>query len=100
MSYYVIRDKYAVPGFLFSALASWMIALPVMAIVTLILSAIPGASHSDLLAGLPWPISALLFAFVLGGFGAYLRLNPGIILYALVVWKKDKRKVDGPQPLS
>ncbi len=130
MSYYVIRNKYSVPGFLFSALASWMIALPVMTIVTLTLAAIPGASHSDLLAGLPWPISALLFAcygyamigafciymtcrftgpqssglrwsFVLGGF---LALTFGLILgsfiYALVVWKKDTRKVDGPQHLS
>ena len=46
MSYYLIRNKYSVPGFLFSALASWMIALPVMTIVTLILAAIPGASSS------------------------------------------------------
>ncbi len=130
MSYYVIRNKYSVPGFLFSALASWMIALPVMAIVTLTLAAIPGASHSDLLAGLPWPISALLFACygyaMIGAFciymtmwlywaaverssivvrtGWFLALTLGLILgsfiYALVVWKKDTRKVDGPQPLS
>jgi hypothetical protein len=124
MSYYVIRDKYAVPGFLFSALGPWMIAL------TLILAAIPGASHSDLLAGLPWPISALLFACygyaMIGSFciymamwiywaaverssivvriGWFLALTCGLILgsfiYALVVWKKNTRKVNGPQPVS
>ncbi len=78
MSYYVIRNKYSVPGFLFSALASWMIALPVMTIVTLTLAAIPGASHSDLLAGLPWPISALLFACygyaTIGAFCIYMTM--------------------------
>ena len=108
-----------------------MIALPVMTIVTLILAAIPGTSHSDLLAGLPWPISALLFACygnpndwgffciymtmwlywaaverssIVVRTGWFLALTFGLILgsfiYALVVWKKDTRKVDGPQPLS
>lgn len=129
MSYYVIKKKHSIPGFLFWAVASWEIVLAGVTLVLVILWIVDATAHFDVLKGLPSPLTTFLgfcgayAAF--GGFCLYMTmwvywiaverspiavrigwllallfgLHVGAMIYAFVVWKRDITKVTGPQPL-
>jgi hypothetical protein len=127
MSYYVIKNKYSVPGFLLVAIASWIISMLVLTFASVVIWAFTdpkwhwGTTSSPLVL----PLLVVLFYTALGAFSLYmlmwvywaaverssvaarigwflvllLGLHYGAIIYAFVVWKKDMERVDGPQPL-
>jgi hypothetical protein len=129
MSYYIIKNKYTIPGFLFSAIASWVIAVTGVTIFLIIVWIVDTTAHFDLLKASPWPLKSLLDlcgAYAgLGGICLYVTmwvywiavercsilarigwliallfgLHYGALIYALKVWTKDVSKVRGQQPL-
>jgi hypothetical protein len=130
VSYYVLRNKYTLPGFLFRAVASWVIALAGMTIVLLLCWGISAITNLKLLDLLPGPLVVFLdicgaYAGIgaiclyvtmwiywiaverssvlarIGWFFALLfGLHYGALIYAFIVWRKGVTKVDGPQPLA
>lgn len=129
MGYYVIKNKYTIPRFVYLAAASWVAAIGA---VTLILLGIQGMSallHVDVFAMIPRPVLTVLD--VLGayaGLGAialyvtmwvywiaverssiFVRIGwllallfllvYGALIYACVVWRRDLVKYEGLQPL-
>lgn len=129
MSYYVLKDKHTLPGFLFLAIASWVIVLAGVSIVLLVHWGISATMHFQLLKSLPGPLMVLLdLCGAYAGIGAiclymtmwvywiaverssiFVRIGwllallvglPfGALIYALVVWRKGVTKLDGPQPI-
>lgn len=129
MSYYVLKNRHTLPGFLFSAVASWVIALTGVTIVLVVVWIIDAAAHLNLLKALPSPFMTLLdlcgayaaigaiclyvtmwvywiavercsvLARIGWFFALLLGLHYGALIYALIVWRKGVTKVDGPQPL-
>ena len=129
MSYYVLKNKHTLPGFLFKAVASWVIVLAGVTIILLADWGISVTTHFQLLKSLPGPLVALLDLFgAYAGIGAiclYVTMwvywiaverSPiltriawllalvfglpfGALIYAVVVWKKGVTKINGPQPL-
>jgi len=128
MSYYIIKSKHLIPGFLFLAVASWAVALVGMTIFGIVSWTIDATVHLSLLEMAPWPLKAVLgVCGAYGGGGALclyvtmwvywiavergtilarigwllallLGLHYGALIYAFVVWRKDVKKVNGPQP--
>ncbi len=129
MSYYVLKNKYTLPDFLFKAVASWVIVLAGVTIILLVDWGISWTTHFQLLKSLPGPLMALLdFCGAYAGIGAIclyvtmwvywiaverssiltrigwllalvVGLPFGALIYALAVWRKGVTKVNGPQPL-
>jgi hypothetical protein len=129
VSYYVLKNKYTLPGFLFKAVASWVIVLAGVTIILLVDWGISGTTHFQLLKSLPGPLMTLLdLCGAYAGIGAiclYVTMwvywiaverSPiltritwllalvfglpfGALIYALVVWRRGVTKVNGPQPL-
>jgi hypothetical protein len=129
MSYYVVRNKYTLPGFLFVAIASWVVVGAGLTILLLVNWGISSATHFDVIGSLHGPLRLLLnVSGAYGGLGgiclyvtmwvywisvdrssiwtrigwllALLLLLPyGALIYAVVVWARDVTKVDGPQPV-
>ena len=128
MSYYVLKNKYTLPSFLFKAVASWVIALAGMTIVLLFYWSISTIVSFKVLDLLPGPITVLLdICGAYAGIGAIclyvtmwvywiaverssvlsrigwllallFGLHYGALIYAIVVWRKGVIKVEGPQP--
>ena len=129
MSYYVLNDKHTLPGFLFLAIASWVIVLTGVSAVLLVDWGLSATMHFQLLKSLPGPLMVLLdLCGAYAGIGAIclyvtmwvywiaaerspfliriawlsallLGLPFGALAYALVVWRKGVKKVNGPQPI-
>jgi hypothetical protein len=129
VSYYVLKNKYTLPGFLFKAVASWVIVLTGITIVLLLYWGISATTNLKVLELLPGPLMVFLdicgaYAGI-GGICLYVTmwvywmaverssvlarigwffallfgLHYGALIYALVVWRKGVTKVNGPQPL-
>ena len=129
LSYYVLKNKYAIPGFLFNAVASWVIVFAGVSIVLLADWGISATTHFELLKSLPSPMMSFLdLCGAYAAFGAFclymamwvywiaverspimtriawllalLFLLPyGALIYAIVVWRTGVRKASGPQPV-
>lgn len=130
MSYYILKDKHTLPGFLFRAVASWVIVLAGVSIVLLVDWGISATMHFQLLKSLPGPLIAILdLCGAYAGIGAiclYMTmwvywiaverssivtriawllallfgLPFGALIYAIVVWRRGITKVNGPQPIN
>lgn len=130
MSYYIIRDKHTIPGFLFMAVASWVIVLTGVTIVLLVDWSFAATLHFQFLRSLPGPLMAFLdLCGAYAGIGAiclYMTMwvywigverSPiltriawllallvglpfGALIYAIVVWRGGVRRVDGPQQID
>jgi hypothetical protein len=129
MSYYVLKNKHAIPGFLFWAVASWAIVLAFVTVALLFVWGLEETMHIRLLTLLPGPLTVFLdicgaYAAI-GGLCLYLTmwvywiaverssflaragwllalllgLHIGALVYAFAVWRKDIVKVSGPQPI-
>jgi hypothetical protein len=129
MSYYVVKNKYSIPGFIFVGVASWAIVLALVTAVLGIFWIIEVTAHIDLLAALPK--SLVLFLDFCGAYAAigsfclwmtmwiywiaierssvFVRIGwllallfglvYGALFYAFIVWKNDIFKVKGQQSL-
>ena len=130
MSYYVIRQRHAIPSFLFCAIASWVVSNVVLIVVSIAFWITQPHSTVDLSNAFPWPalVVAILVIFyaALGTFALYILmwvywvsvkhsaialrilwffvllfgLHFGAVLYALIVWKRDIQRIEGPQPIE
>jgi hypothetical protein len=130
MSHFVIRNRYTIPGFFVTALSSFAIAFLAMTVVTLVLVALPGTIHSDLLRNFPWPVTTVLIVcYLYAAIGAYylyftmwiywiaaersstaarigwlfvllLGLFYGAIIYAFVIRSTAMVKTERLQPLA
>jgi hypothetical protein len=123
----LLRERYSVPGFLFIGVASWVVAFGGVTLLLLLDWILAGATHFQLLRSLPGPLMVVLdicgaYAAI-GGFCLYITMwiywvaverTPlltrigwfvvllcglpwGALIYALFVWRKDVRKIRGPQ---
>lgn len=129
MSYYVLNNKYTIPGFLFKAVASWVIVVGGLTVILLSDWGLAATTHFQLIKSFPGPLTSLLdWCGAYGGIGAiclYMTMwiywiaverSPiiariawflvllfglmfGALIYALVVWRKSVTKIDGPQPI-
>ena len=79
MSIYVIKGKHTIPGFLRSAIVSWMIALTFISIVAIAYWIGDAITHVDLVRATPWPVRSILDMC-----GAYAGLS-SICLY-VTMW--------------
>ena len=130
MSYYILKNKHAIPGFLFKAVASWVIVVAGVSIVLLMNWGLSATMHFELLKSLPSPLMTFLdICGAYAGFGgiclymtmwvywiaverspimtriawllALLFLLPyGALIYAIVVWRSGVTRVVGPQPID
>ncbi|HEU5458155.1 MAG TPA: hypothetical protein VFU68_06015 [Terracidiphilus sp.] len=130
VSYYVLKDRYAIPAFLFNAVGSWVIVFAGLSIVLLANWGISATTHFELLKSLPSPLMTFLdICGVYAAFGAFclymamwvywiaverspvlarvawllaliFLLPYGALIYAIAVWKKDVTKFNGPQPVK
>jgi hypothetical protein len=130
VSYYILKNKHTIPGFLFKAVASWVIVVAGVSIVLLMDWAISAMTHFELVKSLPSPLMTFLdICGAYAGFGgiclymtmwvywiaverssimtriawllALLFLLPyGALIYAIVVWRSAVTKVSGPQPID
>jgi hypothetical protein len=78
MSYWVLKNKRVIPGFLFKAVASWAIAVTLMTIVGVVIWSI-SLTHPSVLKSMPTPLSVLL-----GLCGAYAGI--GAICLYVAMW--------------
>jgi hypothetical protein len=130
VSYYVIKDKYTLPGFVFLTIASWAVVLAGVSIVLLADWGISATMHFDVISSLRGPLRFLLnLAGAYAGLGgiclyitmwvywiaierspiwtrivwllALLLLLPyGALIYAIVAWRRDIVKINGEQPIG
>jgi hypothetical protein len=129
MSYYVLKNKHSIPHFMFLLAASWVIVLAGVSIVLLADWSISATMHFSAIESLHGPLRLLLnLCGAYAGIGAIclyvtmwvywiavergsvlarigwllallFTLHYGALIYALVVWRRDVVKVQGPQPL-
>ena len=129
MSHYILKEKYSLPGFVFLAITSWVGAFGGVTIILLVDWGVSAVTKFQLIKSMPGPLTSFLdlcgaYA-ALGAFCLYMTmwvywiaverssffariawllallfgLPWGALIYALVVWRKDLRKVDGSQPI-
>jgi hypothetical protein len=129
MSYFVIKRQHAIPSFLFRAIASWVVSLVALTTIAIALWLLYPTRDAQSVKAMPLPLLLILCLWgayaAFGGITLYclmwvywiaverssvagriawflvllLGLHYGALLYALVVWKKDMERMDGPQPL-
>ena len=130
VSYYVLNNKYTIPGFLFKAVASWVIVVAGVTIILLSDWGIAATTHFQLLKSLPGPLMPLLdLCGAYSGIGEIclyvtmwvywigversriiariswflvllFGLHFGALIYAIVVWRRNVAKVKGLQPIG
>jgi hypothetical protein len=80
MSYYLVKNKYSIPGFVFVAIASWVVVLAgVLILLSLIWVYISATGHREIFDSLSWPFRAFL-----GLSGAYAAV--GAICLYVTMW--------------
>jgi hypothetical protein len=129
VSYYVIRKKHCIPGFMFVAVASWVVGLAAVTIIGLVFWAVDASMHFNILKNSPWPLMMPLYICgFYAGFSSLclyeimwiylvvvdrsrwiarvgwllallLGMHYGAMIYAVFVWRRDLEKVDGIQPI-